>query len=402
MTGKRSAADERLLDLYRCHARACDPAEIAAADLVRPLLILDCRALLNVRANTIKGKGIEDTRAYTNCTVEYADIGNIHVMRESLAQLAELAAPSVGHDDAHDDARGDPSWHRRLSETGWLQHVSLVLEAAVGVAARLVSGVSVLVHCSDGWDRTAQVCALAQLLLEPHYRTIEGFATLVEKDWCAFGHKFGERCGHGSEHKRDERSPIFVQWLDTVHQLVEQFPRAFEFDGRLLTFLADAMHSCLFGTFLADCEREREREARARERTESVWTYVFDRRAVFSASPPGSFVPDDEALWPVTAVKRLRLWEQYYCRWDADFHPLAPPAVASTALTGAAATATSAGASAFEPDFGDSPKSLQRTSRDAASASSGDGPPDEHLDESMMDAGMRVRSIRKSMDEVRI
>ena len=63
VTARRSSADERLLDLYRCHARACDPAEIAAADLVRPLLILDCRALLNVRANTIKGKGIEDTRA---------------------------------------------------------------------------------------------------------------------------------------------------------------------------------------------------------------------------------------------------------------------------------------------------------------------------------------------------
>ena len=291
----------------------------------------------------------------------------------------------------------------------------------------LILALALVAHAPRG--RRAQVCALAQLLLEPHYRTIEGFATLVEKDWCAFGHKFSERCGHGTEHKRDERSPIFVQarararrrsssarsesdapslafqWLDAVHQLVEQFPRAFEFDGRLLAFLADALHSCLFGTFLADCELERERDARARERTESVWTYVFDRRAAFAAWPPGGFAPDDAALWPVTAVKRLRLWEQYYCRWDADFHPLAAPATASTALVGATATATPAAVSAWEPDFGDSPKASQRTSRDAPSSASGDGLQDEPV----MDASRPsevdyygVRSIRKSMDEVRI
>ena len=36
-------------------------------------------------------------------------------------------------------------------------------------------GVSVLVHCSDGWDRTAQTCALASLLIDPYYRTLHGF-----------------------------------------------------------------------------------------------------------------------------------------------------------------------------------------------------------------------------------
>jgi len=35
-------------------------------------------------------------------------------------------------------------------------------------------GVSVLVHCSDGWDRTAQVCSVASVLLDPYYRTLKG------------------------------------------------------------------------------------------------------------------------------------------------------------------------------------------------------------------------------------
>jgi hypothetical protein len=39
-------------------------------------------------------------------------------------------------------------------------------------------------------DRTAQICSLAQVLLDPFYRTVEGLAALIEKDWCSFGYKF--------------------------------------------------------------------------------------------------------------------------------------------------------------------------------------------------------------------
>ena len=36
-----------------------------------------------------------------------------------------------------------------------------------------------LVHCSDGWDRTAQTCALISLLIDPYYRTLHGFMVLL-------------------------------------------------------------------------------------------------------------------------------------------------------------------------------------------------------------------------------
>ena len=39
---------------------------------------------------------------------------------------------------------------------------------------------NVIVHCSDGWDRTAQLCALVQLLLDPFFRTFTGFQVLIE------------------------------------------------------------------------------------------------------------------------------------------------------------------------------------------------------------------------------
>ncbi len=51
---------------------------------------------------------------------------------------------------------------------------------SVCVQAVAEEGVSVLVHCSDGWDRTAQVCSVASVLLDPYYRTLRGLMVDTE------------------------------------------------------------------------------------------------------------------------------------------------------------------------------------------------------------------------------
>lgn len=56
----------------------------------------------------------------------------------------------------------------------YLSHIYIEWECFV-LQAVTVEGASVLVHCSDGWDRTAQVCSLGALLMDPYYRTIKGF-----------------------------------------------------------------------------------------------------------------------------------------------------------------------------------------------------------------------------------
>lgn len=67
---------------------------------------------------------------------------------------------------------------------------------------------------------------------------------LVESDWLDFGHKFGDRCGHQEKvEDQNEQCPVFLQWLDAVHQLLKQFPCLFEFNEAFLVRNRDANFS---------------------------------------------------------------------------------------------------------------------------------------------------------------
>ena len=87
------------------------------------------------------------------------------------------------------------NFYQLIAESGWYDYLYLIIAGAKAIAIDMLNGINVVVHCSDGWDRTSQLSALAQLILDPFYRTLEGFAVLVEKDWRHFGHKFRERTG---------------------------------------------------------------------------------------------------------------------------------------------------------------------------------------------------------------
>lgn len=42
-----------------------------------------------------------------------------------------------------------------------------------------------------------------------------------------------------------------------MHLILLQFPNQFEFTERLLIFIADASHSCQFGNFLGNNDKQR-------------------------------------------------------------------------------------------------------------------------------------------------
>jgi len=200
-----------------------------------------------------------------------------------------------------------------LEATGWLHHIQQVLVAATRIAAQVASGVSCLVHCSDGWDRTPQITALVQMLLDPFYRTIDGFAVLVEKEWLSFGHKFTHRCGIGRA-EYSECSPIFMQFLDCIWQISLQFPGAFEFNEDFLIDVADELYFCRCGTFLGNTERER-LEQHLPDRTLSLWTLLAPKRAQYLNPVYSATAGSTGAIHPKADSRYVRLWKGYYCRW---------------------------------------------------------------------------------------
>lgn len=66
--------------------------------------------------------------------------------------------------------------------------------------------------------------------------------------------------GHGSDKYSDQdRSPIFLQFIDCVWQILQQNSKVFEFNEKLLLTIVNNMYTCQFGTFLYNNEFEREK-----------------------------------------------------------------------------------------------------------------------------------------------
>ncbi|XP_053555130.1 myotubularin [Bombina bombina] len=302
MSGKRNKDDEKYMDIIR-----------ETNGQSTKLTIYDARPNVNAVANKATGGGYESEDAYPNAELVFLDIHNIHVMRESLKKLKDIVYPNV--EESH--------WLSSLESTHWLEHIKLVLTGAIQVADKVASGKSsVMVHCSDGWDRTAQLTSLAMLMLDSYYRTIVGFEVLVQKEWISFGHKFSSRIGHGDKNHADaDRSPIFLQFIDCVWQMSKQFPTAFEFNEHFLITILDHLYSCRFGTFLYNCESIREKE-KLKERTQSLWSFVNREKSKYTN--PFYTKELNRVLYPVASMRHLELWVNYYIRWNTRIRQQQP------------------------------------------------------------------------------
>ncbi|KAG7525105.1 myotubularin-related protein 6 [Solea senegalensis] len=278
----------------------------------RFVYVMDTRPKLNALANRAAGKGYENEDNYSNIRFQFVGIENIHVMRSSLQKMIEvIGSRSLSMSD----------YLVGLESSGWLRHIKAVVDAAVFLTkAVTVEGASVLVHCSDGWDRTAQVCSLGSLLMDPYYRTIKGFMVLIEKDWISFGHKFADRCDQLDGDPK-EVSPIFTQFLECVWQLTEQFPQAFEFSEWFLLQIHEHVHSCQYGNFLGNNQRQRE-ELHLRERTHSLWAFLMsEKHNHLNPFYSPAYVESHPVLEPSTLPYHFKFWRNMYHQFDRSMHP---------------------------------------------------------------------------------
>ena len=96
-------------------------------------------AFYQALGNVLKGGGVEKRKTYSAVSeFKFCGIGNVHAVRRAYNMLA--------------GAGGAPKLASR-----WIGLQSLVLRAGLEAVAHLERGASVLLHCSDGWDRTPQV-----------------------------------------------------------------------------------------------------------------------------------------------------------------------------------------------------------------------------------------------------
>ena len=356
-------------------------------------LIVDARPAINSYAMQAIGMGSENMDYYRFAKKVFLSIDNIHVMRDSLDKVVEAIKEA--------DISPFPPNRELLAKSNWLKHIAAILDGSSIIARQVgIQHSHVLIHCSDGWDRTSQLSALSQLMLDPYYRTIDGFVVLVEKDWLSFGHMFQQRSGYLNHEKwfvaqndalagstvqpgdadgrndalenafasakrffnkglnqsdKDETSdadpaagsgaeeakkppinpisedhatrpreisPVFHQFLDAAYQLLRQHPTRFEFNERFLRRLLYHLHSCQYGTFLYNNERQRW-EAGLHTRTSSVWDYFLSRRKEFTNDKYDPTVDDhvkgqERLVFPRLAD--VRWWHQLFNRSDDDMN----------------------------------------------------------------------------------
>ncbi|KGQ04576.1 hypothetical protein BB8028_0008g02020 [Beauveria bassiana] len=329
-------------------------------------LIVDARPTINAVLNQVQGMGSENMDKYKFATKIFLSIENIHVMRNSLNKVVEALKDA--------DISPLPPNREILHQSNWLKHVHSVLAGSALITRQIgIKHSHVLIHCSDGWDRTSQLSALSQIMLDPYYRTMEGFIVLVEKDWLSFGHMFRLRSGHlnhedwftmqrdafagtkvhpGDNDGRNDAfqnvfsgakrffnqnkdedepdaasetasgkvvneeattpkmvSPVFHQFLDCTYQLMRHHKDRFEYNERFLRRLLYHLYSCQYGTFLYNSEKQRV-DAKVMERTSSVWDYFLCRKQEFT-NPTYDPTVDDH----VKGKERIILPDLNDIRW---------------------------------------------------------------------------------------
>ncbi|XP_048585296.1 myotubularin-related protein 13 isoform X2 [Nematostella vectensis] len=246
--------------------------------------------------------------AYPKCEFVPVELPDVRAVRACFKKFLRACCPATD---------SPISFVQQVNESEWLHQLSAVMNVSnVLVDLIDIQGSSVMVCFEDGWDVTAQVVCLAEICLDSHYRSIEGFKTLIEKEWLGFGHRFTQRCNQ-VESAQSGFTPVFLQFLDAVHQIMRQYPLSFEFNHHFLCTLAYHHVSMRFRTFLMDSEHERYQagwmiEEEGKRRGKSLWDYIDAQNQRSPAFYNFMYSPDNQkVLRPFCRISNLVVWKYY-------------------------------------------------------------------------------------------
>lgn len=253
---------------------------VNGASLIRTSYIQpesDFKALEEKMYNAIKQSSGNDKDLFI------LDLGRICPSLLDIRTSHEKLKSIIMTDSAKDFYSTDSRWFSNLENSQWLHHVSSCLNAANHVVNQIIrESLTVVLKEESGCDMTCLVSCLVQLQLDPEYRTIIGFQSLVQREWIIMGHPFQKRLRliwNQDPIAEMEQAPLFLLFLDCVWQLLQQFPSSFSFTETYLTSLWDTLHIGLFDTFLFNsCWQRKKFLNEARKTTMSLpsaWDWKF-------------------------------------------------------------------------------------------------------------------------------
>lgn len=266
------------------------------------------------------------------------NIESLHELKISYKKLQKLCLMSY-------NSAMDEHWFTYLDGTNWLQHISTLMKSTHRIVELMDLNCSILLNYHEKqFDRGCQISSLSQLWMDPYYRTLDGFITLIEKEWISNGHPFLSRNGyydtdfeinnknisnHHNNHTHipslstsaesinnstssmmmmnqsnntsqvinnnqsfsssnnnlmnfnyEQFYPVFIQFLDCVWQTLRQFPHDFEFNNNLLIDLASNCFSGHYGNFIYNNENQRI-STFSKLNTISFWDYVLENKSKY-------------------------------------------------------------------------------------------------------------------------
>jgi hypothetical protein len=124
----------------------------------------------------------------------------------------------------------------KLCKTDWLTLVDNMILAALtirkiftpreifietGATIKSMRAGNVLIYCKNGQLGSAVLSSLAQVVLDPFYRTRDGLRALINKEWIYFEHNFVKYMNLANEEAQEAQfCPAFILLLECIHQLI--------------------------------------------------------------------------------------------------------------------------------------------------------------------------------------
>ena len=174
-----------------------------------------------------------------------------------------------------------------LEQTSWFLYISHIIKYCnKALDLMLNSNQTILLHCGDGKNRTNLISSLIQILLDPYYRTIEGFIVLFEKEWLSFSNNFQiykqkeqSKQNNSSEEQEEKNclsgNGLFIIYIHCIAQIIIQHKDKFQYNILFLLKITELFYNNRFSSFLATNEKEAKELFKD---TNQIWSSLLNKQ----------------------------------------------------------------------------------------------------------------------------